>query len=102
MLRNRRNEILVSLALIAPFDLGNRPLEPEPTHLIAEAERLAFADRARYLGDPDFVAVPVKGLLDPAYLNQRRALIAPWPVTPRARRRNPRAWGGSSSLPLQA
>jgi gamma-glutamyltranspeptidase/glutathione hydrolase len=64
------------LALIAPFELGKRPLEPEPTHLIAEAERLAFADRARYLGDPDFVAVPVKGLLDPAYLTQRRALIA--------------------------
>ena len=65
------------LALIAPFDLGERPLQPEPTHLIAEAERLAFADRARYLGDPDFVPVPVKGLLDPTYLNQRRALIAP-------------------------
>ena len=65
------------LSLIAPFDLGKRPLQPEPTHLIAEAERLAFADRARYLGDPDFVPVPVKGLLDPTYLNQRRALIAP-------------------------
>jgi gamma-glutamyltranspeptidase / glutathione hydrolase len=65
------------LSLIAPFDLGKRPLEPGPTHQITEAERLAFADRARYLGDPDFVPVPVKGLLDPAYLNQRRALIAP-------------------------
>jgi gamma-glutamyltranspeptidase/glutathione hydrolase len=65
------------LALIAPFDLGRGPLEPGPTHFITEAERLAFADRARYLGDPDFVAVPVKGLLDPNYLNQRRALIAP-------------------------
>jgi gamma-glutamyltranspeptidase/glutathione hydrolase len=70
------------LALIAPFDLGKRPLEPEPTHLITEAERLAFADRARYLGDPDFVAVPVKGLLDPNYLTQRRALIAPDHVAP--------------------
>jgi len=65
------------LALVAPFDLGERPLQPEPTHLIAEAERLAFADRARYLGDPDFVPVPVKGLLDPTYLKQRRTLIAP-------------------------
>ncbi len=70
------------LSLITPFDLGERPLQPEPTHLIAEAERLAFADRARYLGDPDFVAVPVKGLLDPTYLNQRRALIAPDRVAP--------------------
>jgi gamma-glutamyltranspeptidase / glutathione hydrolase len=65
------------LALIASFDLGDHPLQPEPTHLIAEAERLAFADRARYLGDPDFVPVPVKGLLDPNYLAQRRVLIAP-------------------------
>ena len=65
------------LALIAPFDLGQNPLTAEPVHLIAEAERLAFADRARYLADPDFVSIPVKGLLDPAYLNQRRALIAP-------------------------
>jgi len=65
------------LSLLTPFDLGERPLQPEPTHLIAEAERLAFADRTRYLGDPDFVPVPVKGLLDPAYLTQRRALIAP-------------------------
>ena len=46
-------------------------------HAIAEAERLAFADRARYLADPDFVAVPVGGLLDPAYLAERRALIDP-------------------------
>jgi gamma-glutamyltranspeptidase/glutathione hydrolase len=46
-------------------------------HIIAEAERLSFADRARYLADPDFVAVPVGGLLDPTYLAERRALIDP-------------------------
>ena len=48
-----------------------------PAHVIAEAERLAFADRARYLADTDFVAVPVAGLLDPTYLAERRALIDP-------------------------
>jgi gamma-glutamyltranspeptidase/glutathione hydrolase len=65
------------LGLIAPFDLGATPLELRPTHLIAEAQRLAYADRARYLTDPDFVAVPVGGLLDAGYLAERRVLIDP-------------------------
>lgn len=65
------------LGLIAPFDLGETPFEIGPTHILAEAERLAFADRARYLADSDFVAVPVGGLLDGGYLAERRALIDP-------------------------
>ncbi len=65
------------LGLLAPFDLGDTPFGLSAAHAIAEAERLAFADRARYLADPDFVAVPVGGLLDPAYLAERRALIDP-------------------------
>jgi gamma-glutamyltranspeptidase/glutathione hydrolase len=40
-------------------------------HLIAEAERRAFADRAEYAGDPDFVDVPVEGLLNNRYLADR-------------------------------
>ncbi len=46
-------------------------------HLFAEASRLAYADRAQYLGDPGFVDVPVKGLLDPGYIASRAALIDP-------------------------
>lgn len=46
-------------------------------HIVAEASRLAFADRALYLGDPEFVDVPVRALLEPAYLAQRAALIDP-------------------------
>ncbi|MEL6475874.1 MAG: gamma-glutamyltransferase [Pseudomonadota bacterium] len=46
-------------------------------HLFAEASRLAYADRGLYLADPDQVKVPVTGLLDPAYLAQRAALIDP-------------------------
>lgn len=44
-------------------------------HLIAEASRLAFADRERYVGDPDYVDVPVDGLTQPTYLEARAALI---------------------------
>lgn len=52
------------------------PNDPESWRLIGEASRLAFADRARYLADSDHVPVPVKGLLDTAYLRQRASLIA--------------------------
>src|SRR3546814_10275534 len=40
--------------------------------------QLAYADRAAYLGDGDFVDVPVEGLLDKAYLAERRQLISPY------------------------
>nr|WP_124403005.1 gamma-glutamyltransferase [Pseudomonas sp. R3-18-08] len=48
---------------------------PEAVHLIAEAGRLAFADRALYVADADFTPVPVAGLIAPDYLAQRAALI---------------------------
>ncbi|WP_223436730.1 MULTISPECIES: gamma-glutamyltransferase [unclassified Pseudomonas] len=48
---------------------------PEAVHLISEAERLAYADRAQYVADSDFVPVPVKGLVNPTYLASRAALI---------------------------
>lgn len=48
---------------------------PEAVHLIAEAGRLAFADRALYLADSDFTPVPVAGLVAPDYLAQRARLI---------------------------
>ena len=49
-------------------------------HLLAEAMQLAYADRGQYLGDSDFVDVPVKGLLDKQYLADRRMLISPFAV----------------------
>jgi gamma-glutamyltranspeptidase/glutathione hydrolase len=67
-----------TMKLLEPFDLGRGPdaaMGAEAMHLITEAEKLAYADRDRYLADPDFVPVPVAGLLDPAYLDGRRALI---------------------------
>ena len=52
------------------------PQSPTFWHLFAESQRLAYADRERYLADPAFVAVPVAGLTDPAYLARRGALIS--------------------------
>ncbi len=51
---------------------------PMSWHLLAEAMQFSYADRAAYLGDGDFVDVPVQGLLDKAYLGQRRQLISPF------------------------
>jgi len=51
-------------------------------HYTAEVMRRYFADRSQYLGDSDFVKVPVKGLLDPAYIRERRASINPDQATP--------------------
>ena len=67
------------LKLIERFDPGRTPDDAMNTaalHLVTEAERLAYADRGRYLADPAFVSVP-SGLLDPDYLAQRSALIHP-------------------------
>jgi gamma-glutamyltranspeptidase/glutathione hydrolase len=50
---------------------------PQAVHLVSEAERLAYADRAQYVADADFVPVPLKGLVDPAYLASRASLIGP-------------------------
>ena len=70
--------VLQVLGMLESFPLRELgPASVEALHLIVEAQRLAFADRERFLGDPDFVAVPVAGLLDPAYLRERAALIDP-------------------------
>jgi gamma-glutamyltranspeptidase / glutathione hydrolase len=68
--------ILATLIQLERFDLkalGKDSLEA--WHLIAESERLAYADRARYSADADFVAVPVAGMIDRAYLAKRSAEI---------------------------
>jgi gamma-glutamyltranspeptidase/glutathione hydrolase len=51
-------------------------------HYLAEVMRRFFADRSEYMGDPDFVRVPVAGLLDPAYLARRRSTIDAERATP--------------------
>ncbi|MEM1363758.1 MAG: gamma-glutamyltransferase [Pseudomonadota bacterium] len=64
------------LGLLEPFDIGAMgPDSPEAWRLIGDASRLAFADRGLYMADSDFVAVPTKGLVDPAYLAERAQLL---------------------------
>ncbi|MBY6093526.1 gamma-glutamyltransferase [Ferrimonas balearica] len=66
------------LGLLAADNVASMaPNGIEFIHRFAQASRLAYADRNHYLADSDFVAVPVEGLLDPAYLAQRRALMPP-------------------------
>ena len=81
---------LMLLGLTDRTDLASRgPDDPQAWFLFAEASRVMYADRDRYVGDPAFVTVPVEGLLDPAYLDGRARLIgtkagpAPQPGTPR-------------------
>ncbi|MBU8872946.1 gamma-glutamyltransferase [Reyranella sp. MMS21-HV4-11] len=70
--------VLQVLGLLQPFDIQrDAPNDLRAVHLIAEASRLAFADRDRYVADPAFVDVPVAGLLSPGYLDERRKLMSP-------------------------
>ena len=70
--------VLQILGMLERFDLRKLGKDsPVAWHLIAEAMQLAYADRDTYLGDPAFVRNPVAGLIAPAYLRQRSALIAP-------------------------
>jgi gamma-glutamyltranspeptidase/glutathione hydrolase len=69
--------ILQMLGLLEPFDLAkDKPNDLRAIHLIAEASRLAFADRDHYVDDPAFDPVPTRELVAPAYIARRRTLIS--------------------------
>lgn len=65
------------MGILETQDMASMKPGPDAVHWIAEAGRLAYADRALFLADPAFVSVPVKGLTDPGYLKSRAALIDP-------------------------
>ena len=70
--------VFAILKQLERFNLGRLgPRSPTAWHLIAESMRLAYADRDYYLADPEFQSVPTAGLMDPAYLASRSALISP-------------------------
>jgi gamma-glutamyltranspeptidase/glutathione hydrolase len=98
--------VLQILGMLQRFDLkAMKPMSAEAVHLIAEAMRLAYADRGLYMADGDFVKVPAKGLVDPAYLAGRAALIAPGRAMEKAEPGDPpgreaRLWGRDASPEL--
>lgn len=69
------------LQILGPWDLQKMP-QAERVHLVTEAMRRAYRDRTFYLGDPDFVKIPVKTLTDPDYAAGLRATIHPGKATP--------------------
>ena len=71
------------LQILEGWDLAELD-EAERTHLVVEAMRRAFRDRTIYLGDPDFVKVPVERLVHPAYAAGLRSTIHPDKATPSA------------------
>ncbi|MEZ5710003.1 MAG: gamma-glutamyltransferase [Blastomonas sp.] len=69
--------VLQILGMLERFDMGAMGKDDVRSwHLIGEAMQLAYADRQKYLGDNDFVHVPVQGLLDRSYVASRSALIS--------------------------
>ncbi|WP_314817520.1 gamma-glutamyltransferase [Capnocytophaga gingivalis] len=65
------------LKSIEPYKIGQYPHNGEKyVQLLVEAERRAYADRAYFLGDPDFVKVPTQTLLSPDYLKQRMSTFS--------------------------
>jgi gamma-glutamyltranspeptidase/glutathione hydrolase len=66
------------MELLDRTDIARRgPADPQAWFLFAEASRLMYADRDKYIGDPAFVRVPVAGLIAPAYVAARARLIGP-------------------------
>jgi gamma-glutamyltranspeptidase len=67
---------LMILNLLEGYDLASLGYQaPEYLHLMVEAKKVAFADRNRFISDPDFVNIPVAELLAKNYADKRRALI---------------------------
>ena len=77
--------IIQILNILEGYDLHASGANTAKTiHLMAEAMQLAYADRAEYLGDPDFIKIPVKGLTSQKYADSLRAKIDPDKARPGA------------------
>ncbi len=77
--------IIQILNILEGYDLRASGANTAKTiHLMAEAMQLAYADRAEYLGDPDFIKIPVKGLTSQKYADSLRAKIDPDKARPGA------------------
>ena len=85
--------VLEGLGILQRTDIAAHRNDAEGWYLFSQASRLMYADRDRYYGDPDFVSVPMEGLLDPAYLDQRAKLIDPVKAGPPPQPGNPKGAG---------
>lgn len=74
--------LVQTLNILSGFELGKPGQEAKETHLIIEALKHAFADRARWMGDADFVKVPITTLTSAAYAASLRAKIDPEKTQP--------------------
>ncbi len=92
--------VFQALNILEGFDFKGMP-RPLAEHLYAEASRLAFADRAAYLGDPEYVDAPVAGLLNKDYAASRRALIDPARTNAKVEAGDPFKFQHDPSYPLR-
>lgn len=77
--------LLQLLKSIEPYSIDRYGFNSvEAIHLMVEAERRVFADRAKFLGDPDFFTVPIKQMLSDQYLDERMSTFTPDKATPSA------------------
>jgi gamma-glutamyltranspeptidase/glutathione hydrolase len=90
------------LSVLETRDMARIGPGAEAAHWFAEAGRLAFADRALYLGDPVFTNVPVQGLVDPGYLKGRAALVSPEKSMGKAQAGDPPFQKSERPLPADA
>jgi len=91
--------VVQMLNLLEGFDVGAMGFgAPDALHLLAEAMKIAFADRAVATADPAFVDVPVERLIDKDYAAQRRRLIDP----ARTRRWEPGVFGADPESALES
>jgi len=70
--------LLQELNILENFDINNlNPHSPELIHLMIEAKKLAFSDRENYMSDPDFIDIPIEGMLSKKYATYLASLIDP-------------------------
>lgn len=74
-------QLLLMKQDIAKQFKGVKPNSPQYVHLLAEIEKQVFADRAEYMGDPDFVSVPVAKLVNEKYLSERAKQVNPQAIS---------------------
>jgi gamma-glutamyltranspeptidase/glutathione hydrolase len=98
---NQSPVLLQTLNLLEGFDLrAMGHLTAGSIHVMTEAMKLAYADRDRHYGDPDFVKVPMTGLLSKAYAERRRALIDPMRASLEQRPGNPLPFDAATTTAL--